>query len=97
MTVEDEAARWFATLRRGVMTLQERHEYEAWIASRANRTALGEMEQLWSRLGPAGPPAGGLKHRLTVVATLCAVSLGFVVLAWTSHSAFWTGLDWINR
>ena len=43
MSVEDEAAHWFAVLRRGVMTLQERSQYETWIANRANRAALADM------------------------------------------------------
>lgn len=97
MSVEDAAARWFATLRRGVMTLQERSEYEAWIASRANRAALSEMEQLWSRLGDVSPRQVPDVRRKVMMATLCAASLGFAILAWTSNSAFWTGLDWANR
>lgn len=98
MKTEDEAAHWFAVLRRGVMTLQERSEYQTWMASRAHRAALSEIEQLWARLGSATrPSAASPGRRMMMLATLCAISLCFVVLAWTSHSAFWTGLDWTNR
>ncbi|HEX3755543.1 MAG TPA: DUF4880 domain-containing protein [Rhizomicrobium sp.] len=98
MNTEDEAARWFAVLHRGVMTLQERREYQAWMASRAHRVALRDAEQLWTRVGSTNRPSGASAgRRMMMLATLCAISLGFVVLAWTSHSAFWTGLDWTNR
>lgn len=98
MNIEDEAARWFAVLHRGVMTLQERREYQAWMASRTHRAALSQIEQLWTRAGSATRPSEASPgRRMMMLATLCAISLGFVVLAWTSHSAFWTGLDWTNR
>lgn len=92
MTRTDEAARWFSIQRRGVMTLEEHAEYESWIASRANRAALGEMQALWSGL-EAPPPH---LARKAVFAAICA-SLCMGLLSLASHGGFWTSLDWANR
>jgi ferric-dicitrate binding protein FerR (iron transport regulator) len=97
MSVEDEAAHWFAVLRRGVMTLQERSQYETWIANRANRAALAQMEDLWLQLEDVRPARTPALQRPVLIATVCAASIGMAVLAFTSNSAFWTGLDWANR
>lgn len=96
MTGEDEAARWFAALRRGVMTIQEHHEYERWIAVRANRAALARMEDVWSGVESANPRPAPHLGRKVMVAALCA-TLGMALLSLTSNSGFWTSLDWANR
>ena len=78
------------------MTLQEHKEYDRWIASKANRAALAQMEEIWSALdGHEHPPAPHLARKV-MVAALCA-SVGLAILSLTSNSAFWTSLDWANR
>lgn len=96
MTTQDEAARWFAALRRGVMTIQEHGEYERWIAAKANRAALTRMEEVWSGLESADPHPAAHLGRKVMVAALCA-TLGMELLTLTSNSSFWTSLDWANR
>lgn len=101
MTSQDEAARWFAALRRGVMTIQEHEEYERWIAAKANRAALARMETVWSGVESANPRPVPHLGRKVMVAALCA-TLGMALLAFSSNSGpgnsgFWNSLDWANR
>lgn len=93
MSRREEAARWFAKLHRGVMTLEERGEYQRWIAAKANRAAMSEMEELWGTMEGTPPPR---LARKVVLAAICA-SLGIALLTLTSNAAFWTSLDWANR
>jgi len=49
--VEDkEAADWFAALRKGAMSLDERQRYDSWRAHPANQAALNRMHELWGEL-----------------------------------------------
>jgi ferric-dicitrate binding protein FerR (iron transport regulator) len=96
MGATEEAASWFARVRRGVMTLKERQDYDRWIASHANRSALAEMERVWAALEGAARPADPHLGRKAMVAALCA-SIMLALLSVASNSAFWTSLDWANR
>lgn len=96
MGATEEAATWFARARRGVMTLQERQDYDAWLGNHANRAALAEMENVWAALEGAARPADAGLARKAMVAALCA-SAALALLSVTSNSAFWTSLDWANR
>jgi transmembrane sensor len=51
---EQEAARWFAASRRGVMPHDERAEFESWKRAPANAARLAEMQTIWQELDPAG-------------------------------------------
>jgi ferric-dicitrate binding protein FerR (iron transport regulator) len=105
----DEAARWFAALRRGVMSLEERAAYQAWCRDRANRAAITELERTWDSLGAlrehlgevtsATADAGAQARygRPALVATMCAVSLVIGILSYSESSGFWTTLDWMAR
>ena len=95
MSVQDEAAGWFAKLHRGVLTLEEHGAYARWIAVRANRAALTQMEQLWGELEHARPRGQHLGRKLARAAL--AASLVRALLSFTGNSAFWTSLDWANR
>lgn len=100
-----EAAEWFARRRRGVMTLQERADYETWSRVRVNSAAMGEMERLWQvmeGLEPSAIPAVASREisslrRSALVAILCVAGLGVGMISYAGHSDFWTRLDWVER
>ena len=103
-----EAARWFASRRRGVMTLEERALYEIWARDAANAQAMARLERTWSTLelaqdqlsGPARKPAPHPRSRLArpaLLAAMCVVSLGIGVLSYSDDTGFWTTLNWTDR
>ncbi|MBK8839870.1 MAG: FecR domain-containing protein [Hyphomonadaceae bacterium] len=47
---QDQAARWFAAERAGVMLVEQRAEFEAWKADPRNLQALNAMRELWDDL-----------------------------------------------
>lgn len=97
MSRTDEAARWFATLRRGVMTLDERRAYGVWLAETGNRDAMTAMENLWRMLDGAPPASLPERTRRIVFAAICACSLAMGILSSVSGGQFWTVLDWTSR
>jgi len=94
---DEEAARWFAALRRGVMTLEERQAFEHWQRQRENRDALAAMGALWQSLeGAVLPPRPRIALRLAFAA-ICVLTLGTGILSSAKDASFWNGLDWTNR
>lgn len=83
--LEDEtreaAAHWFAMLRRGPMTLDERQAFDAWRAQPLNQRALDHMHELWGELsglkalGAQIPIRTPRRARLAVAAGLAAAVL----------------------
>ncbi len=103
---EEEAARWFARRRRGMMTLEEHASYEAWRRQPANAAAMAEFERIWSLLetapGYSRPPPKtaspyAAMRRSALVAVMCLFSLGLGVVSYSGDSGFWTKLDWVER
>ena len=102
-----EATEWFARRRRGVMTLQERADYDLWREDPANCEAMWEVERLWGLAAFSGgkvsarSPAPAIRlsafARSALVAILCLASLGAGIISLGSHSDFWTRLDWTER
>src|SRR5579872_7187327 len=103
-----EAARWFARLRRGVMTVEARAEYDVWSANPENAPAMEEIERAWVLIGLTNADADeGLARRTRIerrtfartalLALMCVVSLGLGVVSYSGHSSFWTKLDWVER
>ena len=102
-----EAASWFARRQRGVMSLEERAEFERWRAMRRNAAAMDEMERAWTRMDQAkdrftpaaltAPVRRFAVGRSAVLALLCVLSLGVGIVSYSGHSSFWTRLDWIER
>jgi ferric-dicitrate binding protein FerR (iron transport regulator) len=102
-----EAAEWFACRRRGVMTLQERADYDAWCLDPAHCAAMSEVERLWGLASLSYPkvsissPVPAIRltgfARSALVAILCIASLGVGIISLGSHSEFWTRLDWSER
>ncbi|HEX4268522.1 MAG TPA: DUF4880 domain-containing protein [Steroidobacteraceae bacterium] len=101
MSVREEAARWFAILHRGVMTLEERAGYERWLAEEPHRRALSGMQQAWDMLEAPrrslpSASAGTQPARRIMIACMCFVSFGILALSY-AHTSFWTSLDWVTR
>lgn len=103
---DEEAANWFATRRRGVMSLEERRTYDAWVGQKANASALGEMEQTWDWLsvaqgqfadGKTMPTLRRARANPALVAAMCALCLGIGILSYSGDNQFWTTLDWTAR
>ena len=103
----EHAAEWFARRRRGVMTLQERADYEAWLRVAANSAAMDEMQRLWQVMeglesSPVPDSTSAKVHpvkvwRSALVAILCVAGLGVGMISYAGHSDFWTRLDWVER
>jgi ferric-dicitrate binding protein FerR (iron transport regulator) len=107
---QEEAARWFAASRRGVMTIEERAAYAAWRSDAANAAAIAEFQRVWDALelvrdrysegvieGAAAPRTRRRFDRPALVAAMCAVSLVIGVLSYSGGTPFWTALDWTDR
>jgi ferric-dicitrate binding protein FerR (iron transport regulator) len=104
----EEAARWFAARRRGVMTVEERARYQAWFGDPANASAMAQLDRAWSALGavedrlldamrePAPQPRSRYA-RSALLAAMCVVSLGIGVLSYSDDTGFWTTLNWTDR
>ncbi|HVZ27193.1 MAG TPA: DUF4880 domain-containing protein [Rhizomicrobium sp.] len=98
MTATEEAARWFAALRRGVMSLEERAAYEAWVALPENKRAMEGMKALWASLEGTPKPAALPRHlRRALVSAIFVSSLAVTAISVAGNSHFWTALDWTNR
>jgi ferric-dicitrate binding protein FerR (iron transport regulator) len=104
-SIQEEAARWFTILHRGVMTLEERSAYEQWLADEKHRPAIAEMQRVWEVFGPSrgsidvGYAFVGSHRDATrriMVAAMCVISLGLLALSYV-HTPFWTSLDWVTR
>ena len=103
---EQQAAKWFAATRRGLMTQDEREAFEAWSRNPGHAAALAELWRVWAMLAPAsaaaetrGPQparASLLPRPARVAAMLSAASLAIVVLS-QLDGAWWTTLDWWSR
>ena len=106
-TALQEASSWFARCRRGVMSVEDRAEFERWRAERRNATAMDEIERAWTRIesisdrfAPAiadAPVRRPAFVRSAVLALICVASLGVGVVSYSGHSGFWTRLDWVAR
>jgi ferric-dicitrate binding protein FerR (iron transport regulator) len=107
MSVREEAARWFAILHRGVMTLEERFAYERWVADETHRLAMADMHRVWALVeagrGPirlvaarARGPVHSPSARRIMIGAMCAISVGLVALSCV-QVPFWTALDWVTR
>jgi transmembrane sensor len=106
----DEAARWFAALRRGMMTLDERAAFRLWRSDPANEALFAELGTIWESLGAVRPAdfasfgrAGGPRRRGAVVrsavagAVFAAMLAGAGSLPHLGSAPSWTELDWWSR
>jgi transmembrane sensor len=99
----EEAARWFAASRRGVMLHDERQAYDAWRAVPENAAALAELRAIWDDLGPVAtmettpaPAARTTDHRRQLAAVVGFMALVVAVLP-RLDTGWLNALDWWSR
>ena len=100
----EEAARWFAASRRGVMLHEERAQYEAWRRDPENADRLAVLEAIWLDLAPqpVAQPAGlpvrhaPVSHRRQLAAMVAFVSVTATILS-RLDGGWWNTLDWWSR
>ena len=98
MSRQEDAARWFAARRRGVMSVEERAAFDAWSAAPDNRSALRQMENIWAAVGDLGGiERTPRKRNATVFAAMCVACVALGILTVETGSPFWTTLDWSDR
>ena len=102
---DEEAVLWFARLRRGVMSLEERAGFDAWHREPENVAAMAELEHIWQSLEiakdhfrpGASPSRRPAFARSALVAAACVICLGIGIISYSGDSRFWTKLDWVER
>jgi len=67
--VDKESARWFAALRRGVMSQDERDAYRAWICEPENAAAIADLQSLWDMLGSDSAVSASLAGKTDMATT----------------------------
>jgi ferric-dicitrate binding protein FerR (iron transport regulator) len=98
----EEAARWFAASRRGVMLHDERQAYDTWRAVPENAAALAELQAIWDELGPvaemeSAPTAvQATDHRRKLAAVVGFMVLMVAVLP-RIDNGWLNALDWWSR
>jgi len=94
----EEAARWFAVLRRNVMTVDEREAFDRWLADDANRAALAQIEHGWEVAGRLAPSSrlaeqpAGISRRMALRAgggLAASVALGLLAADETGLLSGW--------
>ena len=102
-THSEEAARWFAASRRGVMLHDERQAYDAWRAKPENAARLAELQAIWDEIGPAGsaempvaaqPRSAGHMRQLAMVVGFTVLMAGILPHL---DNGWWNALDWWSR
>ncbi|HTJ63467.1 MAG TPA: hypothetical protein VL899_06620 [Alphaproteobacteria bacterium] len=98
----EDAARWFAASRRGVMLHDERQAYDAWRAVPENAAALAELQAIWDTLSPAAaeavpvPVTRATDHRRQLAAVVGFMVLMVAVLP-RIDNGWLNALDWWSR
>jgi len=80
----DEAGQWFAVMRRGATTLEERKAFDRWRADPTNQRALDAMHELWGELAvlktrpvqPVAPPAPSRRAFMVAASVTAIVAVG---------------------
>lgn len=104
MDNRERAAYWFAAQRRGMMTIEERAAYAAWLEVPENAALMAQMDAAWAGLAPLKEHFAPARRRpaklsrMAMVAVVCIASLGLGLLSSTGgNNDFWTTLDWSSR
>lgn len=97
----EDAARWFAASRRGVMLHEERADYERWRQEPENASALSELQAVWDMLDVAEEPAPlevglPIHHRRQFAAMVGFVSVTAMAMT-RVDTGWWNTLDWWSR
>jgi ferric-dicitrate binding protein FerR (iron transport regulator) len=99
----EEAARWFAASRRGLMLHDERQAYDTWRAVPENRAALAELQAIWDALEPvaAAESDAARAHQATGHGRQLAAVVGFMALVVAVlprlDNGWLNALDWWSR
>lgn len=98
----EEAGQWFAIMRRGATTLEERKAFDRWRADATNQRALDAMHELWGELAvlktedirPAIRPASSRRAFMVAasVAAVAVVGTGAVMIPRLSRTEVRTGI-----
>lgn len=77
----EEAGEWFAIMRRGATTLEERRAFDRWRADAGNQRALDAMHELWGELAvlktrPQPQRLPGLNRRAAMAAAVGVLMVG---------------------
>lgn len=87
-----EAAQWFAALRRGPMSLDERASFDRWRADPTNQAALNGMHELWGEVANIGQFGISVpKRRVWPRRTAAAAAVAAIVTAAIYYLAIPTG------
>jgi|TARA_R110002124_G_scaffold37878_8_gene120629 transmembrane sensor len=79
--VREEAAQWFAIMRRGATTLEERRAFDRWRADAVNQRALDSMHELWGELAVLrSRPAPIRRHRPDRRAVMAASAVAVLMI-----------------
>ena len=104
---EEEAARWFAASRRGVMLHDERADYEQWLRDPGNAARLAELQAIWVALD--GNAVAAPTHEAEVVASFSHTTHRAQIAAMAAFvsvtagvftridGVWWNSLDWWSR
>jgi ferric-dicitrate binding protein FerR (iron transport regulator) len=107
----EEAAGWFAVLRRGVITHDECKTYDRWRRDPENRAAMQALQELWLELemvrdhvpqiGASGSSQpgkiAGVARSVRAAAFLSVAASLVLAMMIDLDSAWWTSLDWWSR
>jgi ferric-dicitrate binding protein FerR (iron transport regulator) len=106
----DEAARWFAVLRREIISHEDRQAYDRWRRDPANQLAMAELRDLWAALEDLRQPlrsngaevAGAVPRpspgaRSIGAALLSVAASAAAAMLVDFNSPWWTSLDWWSR
>ena len=77
----EEAGHWFAIMRRGATTLEERRAFDRWRADAGNQRALDSMHELWGELAvlksrPIPERRHALDRRAVMAAAVAVLMVG---------------------
>jgi transmembrane sensor len=87
----EAAGHWFAVLRRGPMSLDERQAFDAWRAEPLNQRALDRMHELWGELSGLKALAPEMPRRSRVGGrAMAGLAAAGVVLSVGGAAGLWT-------
>jgi len=90
----EAAAHWFAVLRRGPMSLDERQAFDAWRAQPLNQRALDQMHELWGELSGLKALSAQMPRRpVRVSRPAVAAAAAALVLLVGGGAGLWIYID----
>jgi transmembrane sensor len=96
----EEAARWFAASRRGVMLHDEREAYDVWRSVPENAARLMALQAIWDEIGSV-ETAAAVQPQSTGHVRQLAMVVGFMMLVVgilpRVDNGWWNALDWWSR